>query len=89
MHTSGGLRRSLMGYTESNEEFSPVPVFEALWGTRPTRIVVGYWKPSNAPSKRDHHAVLGVLGTNDMFRVKIVRETRDGRYVDGNFPNLA
>ncbi|CRJ90185.1 hypothetical protein BN1708_009336 [Verticillium longisporum] len=43
-------------------------------------------QPSNAPNERDRHAVLGILGTNDMFRVKVVRETRDGRYVDGNFP---
>ncbi|KAM9874078.1 hypothetical protein VD0002_g6387 [Verticillium dahliae] len=91
MHSTGGLRRSLLrrsltGYTESNDKFSPVPVFEAQWGTRPTKIVVGYWKASNAPNERDRHAVVGVLGINDMFRVRVVRETRDGRYVSGNFP---
>ncbi|CRK02665.1 hypothetical protein BN1723_017120, partial [Verticillium longisporum] len=86
MHSQVGPRRSLPDHPESSERISPVPVFEALWGTRPTRIVVGYWKPSNAPNERDRHAVLGILGTNDMFRVKVVRETRDGRYVDGNFP---
>ncbi|KAM0277032.1 hypothetical protein ACHAQH_006162 [Verticillium albo-atrum] len=86
MHSQVGPRRSLPDHAETNERISPVPVFEALWGTRPTRIVVGYWKPSNAPHERDRHAVLGILGTNDMFRVKVVRETRDGRYVDGNFP---
>jgi hypothetical protein len=33
--------------------------------------------------------VFGVLGANDMFRVKLGRETRDGRPVNGNFPNGA
>ncbi|CAI4212555.1 unnamed protein product [Parascedosporium putredinis] len=36
--------------------------------------------------ERDKHAVYGILGQNDMFRVKLVRETRDGRYINGNFP---
>ncbi|UNI20266.1 hypothetical protein JDV02_006369 [Purpureocillium takamizusanense] len=59
---------------------------DPLPGTRPTRILLGYWKPSSEPDPRDRHAVYGILGQNDMFRVKVVRETRDGRYVDGNFP---
>ncbi|KAH6608056.1 hypothetical protein Trco_004369 [Trichoderma cornu-damae] len=57
-----------------------------LPGTRPTRILLGYWKGSNEEDPRDRHAVYGILGQNDMFRVKVVRETRDGRFVDGNFP---
>ncbi|KAF5712767.1 hypothetical protein FGLOB1_4360 [Fusarium globosum] len=59
---------------------SPLP------GSRPTRILVGHWAKSNSPDPRDRHAVYGILGQNDMFRVQLVRETRDGRFVEGNFP---
>ncbi|KAH6959668.1 hypothetical protein BKA56DRAFT_562059 [Ilyonectria sp. MPI-CAGE-AT-0026] len=62
------------------------PPVDPLPGTRPTRILLGYWKGSTEPSLKDRHAVYGILGQNDMFRVKLVRETRDGRFVDGNFP---
>ncbi|KAH9907768.1 hypothetical protein F4778DRAFT_446348 [Xylariomycetidae sp. FL2044] len=61
-------------------------VLEPLDGTRPTRILVGCWSKSSAAEDRDRHAVYGILGANDMFRVKLVRETMDGRYKDGNFP---
>ncbi|KAF5565019.1 hypothetical protein FPHYL_4460 [Fusarium phyllophilum] len=59
---------------------------DPLPGTRPTRILIGHWTKSNSPDPRDRHAVYGILGQNDMFRVKLVRETRDGRFVEGNFP---
>lgn len=59
---------------------------DPLPGTRPTRILLGHWKPSSEKNPDDRHAVYGILGQNDMFRVKLVRETRDGRFVDGNFP---
>ncbi|KJZ80475.1 hypothetical protein HIM_00325 [Hirsutella minnesotensis 3608] len=59
---------------------------DPLPGTRPTRILLGFWKPSSEPDPQNRHAVYGILGQNDMFRVKVVRETRDGRFVDGNFP---
>ncbi|OAA49011.1 hypothetical protein BBO_02056 [Beauveria brongniartii RCEF 3172] len=62
---------------------------DPLHGTRPTRVVLGYWKLSSEELPEDRHAVYGILGQNDMFRVKVVRETRDGRYVDGNFPTGA
>lgn len=62
---------------------------EPLYGTRPTRILVGYWKGSSEEDPRDRHAIEGILGSNDMFRVKVVRETRDGRPVTGNFPTGA
>lgn len=62
---------------------------EPLYGTRPTRILVGYWKGSSEEDPRDRHAIYGILGSNDMFRVKVVRETRDGRPVNGNFPTGA
>ncbi|KAJ9413547.1 hypothetical protein QL093DRAFT_2569615 [Fusarium oxysporum] len=59
---------------------------DILPGTRPTRILIGHWVKSNLPDPRDRHAVYGILGQNDMFRVKLVRETRDGRFMEGNFP---
>ncbi|KAH6621126.1 hypothetical protein B0J18DRAFT_466739 [Chaetomium sp. MPI-SDFR-AT-0129] len=55
-------------------------------GTRPTRILIGYWKQSSEEDPVNKHAVFGILGANDMFRVKLTRETRDGRTVIGNFP---
>jgi len=61
-------------------------VLDTLPGTRPTRILVGCWAKSAVTDDRERHAVYGILGANDMFRVKLVRETLDGRYVDGNFP---
>lgn len=57
-----------------------------LSGTRPTRILLGTWTKSDAREPRNRHAVYGILGANDMFRVKLVRETRDGHFRDGNFP---
>ncbi|KAK1832122.1 hypothetical protein QBC39DRAFT_75101 [Podospora conica] len=59
---------------------------DALHGTRPTRILLGYWRNSSEPITADKHAVYGILGANDMFRVKLMRETRDGRPLQGNFP---
>lgn len=59
---------------------------DSVPGTRPTKILLGFWKGSSEILPADRHAVYGILGANDMFRVKVVRETRDGRYVDGNFP---
>ncbi|KAK4250084.1 hypothetical protein C7999DRAFT_38798 [Corynascus novoguineensis] len=58
-------------------------------GTRPTRVPIGVWKLSSEKELKDKHAVFGVLGGNDMFRVKLARETRDGRTVIGNFPSGA
>lgn len=60
-----------------------------LQGHRPTKILLGFWKHSSEPNDRDKHAVFGILGNNDMFRVKVGRETRDGRPVQGNFPQGA
>ncbi|KAJ4306981.1 hypothetical protein N0V88_000355 [Collariella sp. IMI 366227] len=62
------------------------PALDPLLGTRPTRILVGYWNRSSEPDPINKHAVFGILGANDMFRVKLARETRDGRTVNGNFP---
>ncbi|KAH6874547.1 hypothetical protein B0T10DRAFT_532909 [Thelonectria olida] len=59
---------------------------EPLPGTRPTHILLGYWKGSSEPDPKNRPAVYGILGQNDIFRIRLVRETRDGRFVDGNFP---
>lgn len=59
---------------------------DLLPGTRPAKILVGYWRGSSEERIEDKHAVLGILGANDMFRVKVTRQTRDGRPVLGNFP---
>ncbi|KAK4166124.1 hypothetical protein QBC43DRAFT_343097 [Cladorrhinum sp. PSN259] len=59
-------------------------------GTRPTSIQIGYWKASSAADPLDKHVVYGVIGTNDTFRTKLGRETRDGRtIVDQSFPSGA
>lgn len=62
---------------------------DLLPGTRPTKILLGYWRGSSEEHVEDKHAVFGILGANDMFRVKVTRETRDGRPVLGNFPQGA
>ena len=54
--------------------------------TKPSGVLLGYWSGSDEPRLEDKHAVYGVLGGSDCFRVKVARITRDGRYVDGNFP---
>ncbi|KAI3393501.1 hypothetical protein diail_4222 [Diaporthe ilicicola] len=64
----------------------PVP---DLHGTRPTKILLGFWKGSAEADDQDKHAVFGILGNNDMFRVKVGRETRDGRPLQSNFPSGA
>lgn len=75
-------------HAQSEPPFSEAPLPE-LPGHRPTKILLGYWKHSSEPSDKDKHAVFGILGNNDMFRVKVGRETRDGRPMQGNFPQGA
>ena len=58
-------------------------------GFKPVRILIGCWTKSNAEDDAEKHAVFGILGANDMFRVKLMRETMDGRYCEGNFPTGA
>jgi hypothetical protein len=53
---------------------------------KPTGVLLGFWSESDQPRDIDKHAVYGVLGGNDCFRVKVQRITRDGRFVDGNYP---
>lgn len=68
----------------------PNPAIPAdLAGKRPTKIMLGYWLESIEPNLADKHAVFGILGNNDMFRVKVGRETRDGRPMQSNFPQGA
>ena len=62
---------------------------EDIPGRRPTIVPVGVWKNSSEEDFLDKHVVHGVIGTNDMFRVKLIKETRDGRPVHGNFPTGA
>ncbi|KAK8130325.1 hypothetical protein PG999_002705 [Apiospora kogelbergensis] len=69
------------------QQHQPIP--DNLPGTRPTRIMVGCWSKSSATEDSEKHAVYGILGANDMFRVKLVRETMDGRFINGNFPTGA
>lgn len=96
--TSGGLSSAnlpINGTSEQPQSEQPPPPPQSsrnsasadpLPGTRPTRILIGHWMKSQEPTAKNRHAVYGILGQNDMFRVKLVRETRDGRFVDGNFP---
>ncbi len=70
----------------SSQTLSYATPVDNLPGTRPTRILLGYWKQSSESNVEDKHAVYGILGANDMFRVKLMKETRDGRPLMGNFP---
>ncbi|CAP70697.1 uncharacterized protein PODANS_3_7610 [Podospora anserina S mat+] len=84
-------KRKVTGsFTSAQLEPAPPPQqpAEALPGTRPTRIVLGYWKQSSEDDPIEKHAVYGILGANDMFRIRLAKETRDGRVIaDGNFPS--
>lgn len=62
---------------------SPAP------GFKPVRICIGCWTKSDSEDDNEKHAVFGILGANDMFRVKLMRETMDGRPREGNFPTGA
>ncbi|KAH8745560.1 hypothetical protein F5883DRAFT_438769, partial [Diaporthe sp. PMI_573] len=65
------------------------PKVADLHGTRPTKILLGFWKGSSERDDKDKHAVFGIISTNDKFRVKLGRETRDGRPLQSNFPSGA
>ncbi|KAI1111413.1 hypothetical protein F5Y14DRAFT_312695 [Nemania sp. NC0429] len=86
-HTHNANQGPALTPTPTHSMQPPYPgMLDSLPGTRPTRILVGCWAKSAVEDDRERHAVYGILGANDMFRVKLVRETLDGRYVDGNFP---
>ncbi|KAF3765463.1 hypothetical protein M406DRAFT_256136, partial [Cryphonectria parasitica EP155] len=98
-HARMGWKRRRTGHSgmsPTTPETPPVqpapsthPVPDDLPGHRPTKILLGYWKESAEPLLKDKHAVFGILGNNDMFRVKVGRETRDGRAMQSNFPQGA
>ena len=92
-HRPDAKKRRLAGQYGGSPAGSPAPtkpqVLDTLPGTRPTRILLGYWKKSSEELVENKHAVFGILGANDMFRVKLTREARDGHTVVGNFPQGA
>ncbi|KAH8587620.1 hypothetical protein B0O99DRAFT_694281 [Bisporella sp. PMI_857] len=49
-------------------------------------VLIGYWADSDSPRDKDKHAVYGVVSGIGSFRVKVVKSTRDGRYLEGNIP---
>jgi hypothetical protein len=77
------------GVNGNHGDISSERTLDPLHGTRPTRILLGCWTKSDATQRNSRHAIYGILGANDMFRVKLVRETRTGEYYDGNFPQGA
>ncbi|KAL5350935.1 hypothetical protein ACLOAV_004508 [Pseudogymnoascus australis] len=49
-------------------------------------VLIGYWKDSSEPKAMNKHAMYGVIQSHGVFRVKVVPETRDGRFTEGNYP---
>lgn len=49
-------------------------------------VLLGYWKDSSEPQILNKHAIYGVVQANNVFRIKVVPETRDARPVKGNYP---
>ncbi|KFZ23980.1 hypothetical protein V502_01538, partial [Pseudogymnoascus sp. VKM F-4520 (FW-2644)] len=50
-------------------------------------VLIGYWKDSSEPEVMNKHAMYGVIQAHGVFRVKVVPETRYGRYLEeGNYP---
>ncbi|KAH8899671.1 hypothetical protein GQ53DRAFT_816778 [Thozetella sp. PMI_491] len=86
MGSPGGLPPAVLQGGAPGPAPSHARVVDNLPGTRPTRILLGYWNKSSETAEVDKHAVYGILGANDMFRVKLMKETRDGRPLMGNFP---
>jgi hypothetical protein len=84
------LPRHPMNQTPSfkavNAANPPTPKSSPSTDTKPTGVLLGFWADSSEIRDEDKHAVYGVVGGTDCFRVKVQRVTRDGRYVDGNFP---
>lgn len=98
-HSSLRGKSSAHRHSLPRQSLSQTPAFKAINASeiqtpkasptsesKPNGILLGYWADSDAPNEADKHAVYGVLGGSDCFRVKVQRVTRDGRYVDGNFP---
>lgn len=86
---TGGSAAATIANTPNGTKPTAAAAMDPLPGTRPTKILLGYWVKSDQ-KEPDQHAVFGILGQNDMFRVKVTKETRDGRSgVEGNFPTGA
>ncbi|RFU31411.1 hypothetical protein B7463_g4931, partial [Scytalidium lignicola] len=87
------LPRQSLNHTPSfkaiNASEIQTPKASPINESKPTGVLLGHWADSDEPNEADKHAVYGVLGGSDCFRVKVQRVTRDGRYVDGNFPSGA
>ncbi|KAH8816252.1 hypothetical protein F5884DRAFT_747756 [Xylogone sp. PMI_703] len=84
------LPRQSLGHTSGfkavNASEIQTPKASPVSETKPNGVLLGYWADSDEANEADKHAVYGVLGESDCFRVKVLRVTRDGRYVDGNYP---
>ena len=72
---------SFQAVNVSNEQATKGSFYDG----KPSGVLLGYWVDSDSPSRADKHAVYGTIGGSG-FRIKVQRVTRDGRYVDGNFP---
>ncbi|KFY62200.1 hypothetical protein V496_04684, partial [Pseudogymnoascus sp. VKM F-4515 (FW-2607)] len=50
-------------------------------------VLLGYWKDSSEPEVINKHAMYGVIQSHGVFRVKVVPETRYGKFIkNGNYP---
>lgn len=54
---------------------------------RPNDVLLGYWKESLTPLEADRHAAYGKVQSDGKFRVRVARETRDGRPMSDYFPS--
>lgn len=99
VHRPSLNRQSLSRQSLPRQSLNKTPSFQAVNAAdlqtpkaspfaenKPHGVLLGYWSESDEPRIEDKHAVYGVLSETDCFRVKVQRLTRDGRYVDGNFP---
>jgi hypothetical protein len=64
------------------------PAKESKYVIKGRDVLIGYWKDSSEPDLINKHAMYGVIQAHGVFRVKVVPETRDGRYTEGNYPAL-
>lgn len=70
--------------TQLTPQQTPRPVSQPSTST--TRILIGHYRSSSESNPRDKHAVYGILSQANNFRVKVVRETRDGHEIHSDFP---
>ncbi|VDB88234.1 Bgt-2917 [Blumeria graminis f. sp. tritici] len=79
-------QKSGTGFNTTNDEAVPKTKALQTGETKSQGIILGFWSDSDGVRDEDKHAVFGVLGGSDSFRVKVARQTRDGRPRDGNYP---